>query len=103
MNPPNPRDVWRLLNLPCEGMSRLSSESLDRDLGALERLALRSHLTYCAACRKYDRQVRRLRDALRALAFRLEHDPDFTPPGPPLPDDLRARLREAVADADPPA
>ena len=27
------KTLWRLLNLRCEGMCRLASESLDRDLG----------------------------------------------------------------------
>jgi hypothetical protein len=43
---------WRLLNLPCQGISRLASESLDRDLGHLERFALRSHLLCCTSCRR---------------------------------------------------
>ena len=51
------KTLWCLLNLPCEGMSRLASESLDRDLGRLERVALRSHLLYCAACRRFQRQI----------------------------------------------
>ena len=38
-----PRSFWNLLNLPCEGMARLASDSLDRDLTRLERVALRSH------------------------------------------------------------
>ena len=62
------RAIWRLLNMPCEGMSRLTSESFDRDLGRLERLALRSHLIYCAACRRYRRQLELLRCAMRRLA-----------------------------------
>ena len=42
-----PRGLWALLNLSCEEMARLASESLDRDLGRFEWLALRSHILYC--------------------------------------------------------
>ena len=64
------KTFWCLLNLPCEGMSRLASESLDRDLGRLEWVALRSHLLYCAACRRFQRQIKLLRCAMRRLAKR---------------------------------
>ena len=42
------KTLWRLLNLRCEGMCRLASESLDRDLGLVGWVALRLHLRYCA-------------------------------------------------------
>jgi predicted anti-sigma-YlaC factor YlaD len=85
-----------MLNLSCEQISRLASESLDRDIGPLERAALRSHLLYCYACRRYLRQITQLRDALRRLAARAESDPDA--PGPTLPDDARERIRRALRD-----
>lgn len=65
------KTLWCLLNLPCEGMSRLASESLDRDLGRLERVALRSHLLYCAACRRFQRQIQFLGCAMLRLASAL--------------------------------
>ena len=52
------KDCWHLLNLPCEGMSRLASESLDRELTRRERAALRMHTFYCSACRRYLRQLK---------------------------------------------
>jgi predicted anti-sigma-YlaC factor YlaD len=88
------KSVWHLLNLPCEGVSRLASESLDRDLGRLERVALRSHLLYCSACRRYLRQLRLVRAALRGLVTRLETDQPL--PGPGLPDDVRERIKRAL-------
>lgn len=90
------RSAWRLLNLPCREMTRLASESLDRDLGRAERLALRSHQLYCSACRRYVRQVARLRDALRVLASRVETD--LSLPGPGLPPDVRDRIKRAMED-----
>ncbi len=89
-----PRSFWNLLNLPCEEMARLASESLDRDLGRLERLALRSHLLYCAACRRYMSQLKRMRVALKQLGSRLQTDDPFLGPG--LPDDARERIKRSL-------
>jgi predicted anti-sigma-YlaC factor YlaD len=91
-----PDDLWRLLNLPCDGMSRLASESLDRDLTLPERLALRSHMLYCSACRRYTRQITLLRDAMRRLRARLESGEPF--PGTVLPDDVRERIKHALRE-----
>ncbi|MCA1685854.1 MAG: zf-HC2 domain-containing protein [Planctomycetia bacterium] len=88
--------VWRIMNLPCREMSRLASESLDRDLSRLERIALRSHSLYCSACRRYARQIVTLRDALRRLASHLETDQAL--PGPGLPVDVRDRIKRALEE-----
>ena len=85
--------AWRMLNAPCRDMARLASESLDRDLNRLERLAMRSHQVYCVGCRRYQRQIRLLRDAMRGLAQQIETDA-----GPALPEDVRARIKQAIAD-----
>jgi hypothetical protein len=53
-------------------MSQLASESLDRDLGGLERLALRSHLLYCAGCRRFQQQIKLVRCAMTRLASEAE-------------------------------
>jgi predicted anti-sigma-YlaC factor YlaD len=87
-------ELWRLLNLPCDGMTRLASESLDRDLGRVERVALRAHLLYCSACRRYVRQVALLREAMRRLLTRLESGAPL--PGAALPDDVRERIKHAL-------
>ena len=90
------KTFWCLLNLPCDGMSRLASESLDRDLGRMEWVALRSHLLYCAACRRFQRQVKLLRCALRRLAKDAEaEDPS---PGTVLPDEISARIKRALKE-----
>jgi hypothetical protein len=86
--------IWRLLNLPCEQMTRLASESLDRELGTLERVALRSHVLYCKACRRFLRQIMFLRRTLRQLAASLETE-DLLP-GPELPLELRERFKRAL-------
>jgi hypothetical protein len=89
--------IWHLLNLPCQGMARLASESQDRDLALRERIALRLHLLYCAACRRYERQLRLLRCAMRRLATRLETDQAI--PVPALPDEVRERIKRALRES----
>ncbi len=88
--------IWHLMNLPCEGMSRLACESLDRELSPTERFALRSHFLYCAACRRYSRQIALLSRSLRLLASRLDTDLPLPLPGPGLPADARARIHRAL-------
>ncbi len=90
------KTAWHLLNLPCREITRLASESMDRDLGRLERLALRSHVVYCRACRRYLRQLLLLRATLRRIARRVESEPAPPLPGPGLPDDVRERLRRLL-------
>ncbi len=57
---------------PCKEVTRLMSESLDRDLSGPERLKLRMHFLMCVLCRRFARQVRFVRDALRRPPDRLE-------------------------------
>lgn len=45
----------------CRRATFLISTSLDRPLTRRERLGLRIHLIVCPACRRYRKQVRRLR------------------------------------------
>lgn len=88
------KTIWRLLNLPCREMTHLASESLDRDLDRLERIALRSHLLYCSACRRFLKQIVLVRRAARGLAERLESDRPV--PGPDLPVEARERIKRAL-------
>jgi hypothetical protein len=88
------KTLWRLLNLPCQGMCLLASESLDRDLGRLERFALRSHLLYCAACGRFQRQIKLLRCAMRRLPVHI--DDGKLLPGTNLPDEVRERISRAL-------
>lgn len=88
------RTIWHLLNLPCEGIARLISESLDRELGWWERAALRSHVVYCSACRRYRRQLEQLRRAMRQLADRLASG--VPAPDSRLPDEARERIKRAL-------
>lgn len=88
------RHAWRLLNLPCEGISELVSRSLDERLSPAERAAYRSHLVYCVACRRYRRQLLMLREALGRAGGR-----DGRPgSGPGMPEELKERIRRQLKD-----
>lgn len=50
-----------ILTLRCEAASQLASESLDRELTAAERWALRVHALVCRPCRRLIRQLRSIR------------------------------------------
>jgi hypothetical protein len=89
---------WRLLNLPCQGMCRLASNSLDHDLGRPGRFALRSHLLCCTSCRRFERQIRFLRFAMRRFPGQVE-DGELIP-GSYMPDEVRERISRALMRED---
>ena len=86
--------AWRLLNMHCEGMTRVASESLDRDLSLLEAVVLRSHLIYCSACRRYFRQLRFMRSEFRRLARLVDRAESLREPG--LSDEARERIEREL-------
>ena len=53
--------------LTCREAHRLVSEGLDRDLGMLERVRIRMHLTVCDACTNFNGQMILLRQAMHKL------------------------------------
>ncbi len=80
---------------PCKEVTRLVSESLDRDLSVPERLTLRVHVLMCVLCRRFARQVRFVRDALRRHSDRLEGQ-DLPPP-PGLSPEARDRIKRNLS------
>lgn len=74
-----PRVMMRMmaaLLYPCAEVTRLVSESLDRDLSYGQRARLRLHFLLCVLCRRYHDQLHFLRKALRSHPERLVgHDP----------------------------
>lgn len=72
----------------CKDISKLVSESLDRELSLRERMALRVHLMMCSLCRTYQHQILQLRTILKGAAR----------PDEPLPEDARERIRQAIKD-----
>ena len=62
--------------LTCEEASRLSSEALDRKVGAGEWLALRMHLMLCEGCSRVTEQFQFLRRAMSELREALANKDD---------------------------
>ena len=82
--------------LTCKDASRLISEGQERHLRLRERWGLRLHLWLCVNCRRFVRQIRLLRRALRKLARRAETDTQ----GPDLSPEARERILTALAGQD---
>lgn len=52
----------------CKEASRLASDALNRRLTLRERIALRTHLLICAACRRFEQQIAFLHDAASRMS-----------------------------------
>lgn len=87
--------IWHFLNMPCEEVSHLVSEGYDRDLTRAERFAVRSHLVYCKACRRF----RRHWDLLRKTLADVAEGPEVPMAGPELSADAKDRIRRAIDQA----
>lgn len=87
------REIWRLLNLPCDGVTALMSQGMDRDLSAGERWAVRSHALYCRACRRYRTQIREMCGAVRRLGA---DEGEEALSAETLGDDARRRMKNAL-------
>ena len=82
--------------LTCRESARLLSDDLDRTLSRPERLALHIHLVLCHQCRKFGRNLARLRHLLcRMSEERLSDERS----APTLTPEERARIRKTVASA----
>lgn len=82
--------------LTCKDASHLLSESQERPLTLRERWGLRLHLWMCVSCRRFDRQLSLIRQAMRSLRRRAEaeaeaQDVELTP-------EARERIRQALAE-----
>jgi hypothetical protein len=89
-------EFFRLINQPCRDMTGLLSRSMDRQLPFHHRLAYRIHLLYCTACRRYLKQLKGLRAAIRHVVDELA-DPAAEPsPGPNLSKRARSRISKAI-------
>jgi len=63
MRPPGSLRLAKMLT--CKEASHLISQELDGPLPLHRRWLLRVHLLWCEACRRYNRQARFLREAMR--------------------------------------
>ena len=67
-NPPaRPTTLKRALGhiISCKDASRLVSQREEAPLSAWQRLVLRLHLSVCAACSRFERQIALLRTAMQ--------------------------------------
>ncbi len=60
----------------CQEVHHLTMKGMDRDLGWVERLRVRSHLLICDACTNFSAQMRLMRTAMR----RMGQEPGNNPP-----------------------
>lgn len=82
--------------LSCKDASHLISENQERPLGFRERWSVRLHLWMCLSCRRFERQMRFIRQALRMLGKRVEDETDSNG----FPPEARERIRKALAERD---
>ncbi len=89
------KGFWKLLFAPCSEISRHTSMALDEDLSRAQRLAIRLHYLHCTACRRYRRQIRLIRDAMRQAGSGAE--PDETKSDVTMPSETRGRIKRALS------
>jgi len=58
----------------CRDVTRLVLEGEDRRLSLFERLVVRLHMLICAACPRFERQVRLMRGAMGRWRTYAERD-----------------------------
>jgi anti-sigma factor RsiW len=80
--------------MACRNAARLISEGMDRPLTWVEKLSLHFHLLRCSACRRYQAQLRAMRDLLRSAASRLDEAANDAEE--PLPLDAKERIRATL-------
>jgi predicted anti-sigma-YlaC factor YlaD len=86
----------KILTLRCEAASELSSRELDEALPRLDRAALWCHLLACNSCRRFRKQIRLIREAVRRRErLRDETDADEGL----LSSEARDRIARAIREA----
>ena len=79
--------------LSCREVTRLVSESLDRELPLRQRMSTKMHLMMCKLCSRYSKQLAGLREAVRLHSMR-EEDMDIYPAS--LSSEARERIKQAL-------
>jgi len=79
--------------LSCREVTRLVSESLDRELPLRQRMSMKMHLMMCKLCSRYSKQLAGLREAVRLHSVR-EEDIDSYPAS--LSSEARERIKQAL-------
>ena len=84
--------------LHCREISKLVSESMERDLPLRQRLQVRMHLMMCRMCSGFARQIRSLRRVAREHPERL--GPDEGSSEAKLSSEARQRIKAALNNGD---
>ena len=88
--------LLQILTLRCEAASELSSRELDESLTRVRLIALTCHLLACQSCRRFRKQIRVIREAVRRRERLLaETDGD----GGLLSSEARIRMTLAIREA----
>ena len=85
--------------LRCREISKLVSESMERDLPLRTRMQVWMHLAMCRMCSGFAGQIRLLRRAVRENPERL--GPDESAPEAKLPEEARDRIKAVLRDGGP--
>jgi hypothetical protein len=86
---------WLGRRLPtCEQVLPVLSQSLERKLTLRERVTLKLHFLICVYCVRYLKQLRLMREAVRARSAQVEADASAAQPA--LPPEARERLKRAL-------
>ena len=80
-----------MLMMTCKQASKLVSQSLDRPLSWSERAQLKFHLFICAACHRFNNQLRLLSHALKSMTHETESDLSIK-----LSSEARVRINHAI-------
>jgi hypothetical protein len=78
--------------LPCNSITEMISESMERRLTIAERLRIRLHFMICVWCARYQSQLLALRESLRLRASQIEKDESL----PSLSPEARERIRKSL-------
>ncbi len=76
----------------CKEVSRLISESMDRNLPLYQRILIWMHLLMCKYCARFRRQIVMLRELCRSYQL----DENFLDPTVILSPDARARIQKTL-------
>ena len=83
--------------LRCREVSKLVSESMDRQLPLGQRIQLRMHLMLCRLCAGFAQQTRLLRQAARQQSE--QSAADVSTPGTTLSEEARERIKAALRES----
>ena len=83
--------------LRCRDVSRLVSDSMERQLPLGQRMQVRMHLMLCRLCAGFARQIRLLRRAAKQDSERSAAD--LSTPGATLSEEARERIKAALRES----